>query len=183
MNINSKKELKEFLSFEKKLYFEGDSKYLRRFLLQDHEYVLWLYQKALRMFEYHLNAGHRIRYLFWNRRSNILSSKLGIRIQPNTIDKGLRIWHFGSIIVNGYASIGKNCQLHGCNCIGNKGGSEIKAPKIGNNVDIGVGAVVIGDVYIADNVVIGANAVVTKSCHENGAVLAGNPARIISHKY
>ena len=179
MSIKSKKDLKDFLSFEKKLYFENNSKYLQRILLQDHEYVLWKYQKTLRIFEYHLNTGHKLRYLFWNRKSNILSSKLGIRIQPNTIDKGLRIWHFGSVIVNGYARIGKNCVLHGCNCVGNKGGNDMKAPKIGNNVDIGVGAVVIGDVYIADDVVIGANAVVTKSCYEKGAVLVGNPARIL----
>ena len=51
---------------------------------------------------------------------------------------------------------------------------------IGDNVDIGVGAVIIGNIYIANNVRIGANAVVTKSCYEEGAILVGNPAKTLN---
>ena len=51
------------------------------------------------------------------------------------------------------------------------------APVIGNNVDIGVGAKIIGDITIADDVKIGAGAVVTKSCLEKGATLVGIPAK------
>ena len=58
-------------------------------------------------------------------------------------------------------------------------GGENKAPIIGKNVDIGFGAVIIGDVKIADNCVIGANAVVTKSFLEQGTVICGVPAREI----
>ena len=50
---------------------------------------------------------------------------------------------------------------------------------LGNNVDIGYGAIVVGDVYIADDVRIGAGAVVTKSCYEKGVTLVGVPARIL----
>jgi serine O-acetyltransferase len=53
------------------------------------------------------------------------------------------------------------------------------APKIGDHVYIGPGAKVFGDIEIADDVQIGANAVVNKSCMENGAVLVGVPAKII----
>lgn len=113
---------------------------------------------------------------------NRISSRLGVYILPNTFDWGLRIWHYGSIMVNGNARIGRNCQLHGMNCIGNKGGDSNKAPTIGDNVDIGVGAVIIGDIVIANNVTIGANAVVTKSCNEENAILAGNPAVIIGYR-
>ena len=51
-------------------------------------------------------------------------------------------------------------------------------PKIGNNVTIYAGACVSGGITIGDNVVIGANAVVTKDVPDN-AVVVGNPARII----
>ena len=50
---------------------------------------------------------------------------------------------------------------------------------IGNRVDIGVGAKIIGGITIADDVKIGAGAVVTKSCSEIGATLVGVPARKI----
>lgn len=177
MKITSKKELRDCLEIEKTLYFKNDGKMFARFLLNEHDYQIWKYQKSIRMFEYHFNCGHKIRYLLWNLRCNNLSSRLGIYMHKNCVDTGLRIWHYGSIIINGNAKIGKYCQLHGCNCIGNKGVASSEAPVIGDNVDIGVGAVIIGNVYIADNVRIGANAVVTKSCYEKGAVLVGNPAR------
>ena len=55
--------------------------------------------------------------------------------------------------------IGEDCILHGQNCIGNKGDADASAaPVIGKNVDIGVGASVIGDIFIADDVKIGAGA-------------------------
>ena len=89
-----------------------------------------------------------------------------------------RIWHYGSIIISGDAQIGENCTFHGQACIGNDGSTE-SAPRIGSNVDIGVGAKIIGDITIADNVKIGAGAVVTRSCPEPGVTLVGVPARPI----
>ena len=53
-----------------------------------------------------------------------------------------------------------------------------KAPQIGNNVDIGCGAVIIGDIKIGNNVLIGANSVVTKDVEENCTVV-GVPAKVI----
>ncbi|MBT0889312.1 hypothetical protein KJR38_03095 [Streptococcus lutetiensis] len=50
-------------------------------------------------------------------------------------------------------------------------------PVIGNNVDIGVGAKIIGNVTIADGIKIGANAVVNKSFYEEGITIVGVPAR------
>ena len=79
--------------------------------------------------------------------------------------------------MNRGARVGKNCVLHGDNCIGNNGNDNV-CPIIGDNVDIGVGAKIIGNVHIANNVKIGAGAVVIKSCEELGAVLVGVPAYI-----
>lgn len=73
---------------------------------------------------------------------------------------------------------GDNCQLHGNNCIGNNLKSEL-CPKIGNNVDIGVGANIIGDIKISNNVTIGANSLVNKSIKEENAIFAGIPAKKI----
>lgn len=178
--IKTKQNLREVIKFESQLYLPKlKIKRIKLLLLQDHNYLLWKYVKALRYTEFHYNIGHKFRYWVWQRKKNVLGAKLGITIWHNTVKKGIRIWHYGSVIINGHAQIGENCQLHGENCIGNKGLYDNAAPTLGNNVDVGVGAKIIGNIYIADNVKIGANAVVTKSCYIKGAVLCGVPARVI----
>ena len=62
------------------------------------------------------------------------------------------------------------------NCIGNKGTVNSGVPILGSNVNIGVGAKIIGDIRIANDVTIAANAVVVKTCNEIGATLLGIPA-------
>ena len=107
-----------------------------------------------------------------------LGEKLGFTIHKNVFGPGLRIWHYGNIVVNAYARVGRNCTLHGDNCIGNDGFGS-KSPRIGDNVDIGVGAKIIGDIQIASNVIIGAGAVVNKDFLEENIVIAGVPAKIV----
>ena len=148
----------------------------------DHKALLCKYIRLMRFDEYYSNSGKKylipLKFLYkWRR--NRLGSRLGILVPNNTCDGGLVIWHYGNVIINLHARIGKNCQLHGDNCIGNNGGKdESGAPTIGNNVDVGIGAKIIGNIYIADDVKIGANAVVTHSCYEKGAILIGVPATI-----
>lgn len=98
--------------------------------------------------------------------------KLGFSIPINVFNKGLSIAHYGSIVVNSKAVIGENCRIQENVTIGATGGS-IKAPQLGNNIFIGSGARIIGDITVADNIAIGANAVVTKSFTENDITLGG----------
>lgn len=49
---------------------------------------------------------------------------IGVEIPENVFGEGLIIHHNGSIGVNGSSRVGKNCQLHGDNCIGNVGKSD-----------------------------------------------------------
>ncbi|MNG29745.1 Serine acetyltransferase [compost metagenome] len=73
--------------------------------------------------------------------------------------------------------IGENCVIRQGVTIGNrKSGDDV--PTIGDNVDIGAGAVIIGKIKIGDNVKIGANAVVLKDVPDN-CTAVGNPARHI----
>lgn len=176
----NRKELKQMIRHEAEIYdLTPRSSMIKKCIIQDHDYLLFKYLKTLRMSEYYYNRGNKILFQYYQRKKNKMGASLGITMWHNCIGEGLRIWHYGSVIVNGHAKIGKNCQLHGENCIGNKGDFDKAAPTIGDNVDIGIGAKVIGDIYIADDVKIGANAVVTKSCHTKGATLVGVPAREI----
>ncbi len=67
------------------------------------------------------------------------------------------------------------------NCIGNNGYSD-KVPMMGMNVELGVGAVVIGDITISDGTVVAANAVVNRSVDKRNCVMAGVPAKVIKER-
>lgn len=105
--------------------------------------------------------------------------KLGFSIPINVFGPGLSIPHYGTIVVNKATQVGKNCRLHEGVNIGATNGSAA-APKIGDNVFIGSGAKIIGDISIADDVAIGANAVVVTSITEKGVTYGGVPAKKIS---
>lgn len=97
------------------------------------------------------------------------------------IGPGLSIAHHGYIVVRAAATIGENCSLRPGVVIGKKLTDDVNAAVLGNNVDIGVGAKILGDVHIGNNVTIGANAVITKNVPDN-AVVAGVPARILRYR-
>lgn len=181
--IKTRDDLKYYLN-QDNIYYrnKGKKQLLKLWILRDHDILIRKYVKLLRKDEYYSNNRssllNKIKCIFYKNRKNSLGNKLGFYIIPNSFKEGLTIYHHGNIIVNGNARIGKNCKLHGDNCIGNNGFSK-KAPVIGDNVDIGVGAKIIGDVYIADDIIIGANAVVNKSFYEKGITIAGIPARKI----
>lgn len=109
-----------------------------------------------------------------------LSLLTGISIPKNTCAEGLTLYHFGSIVVNAACKIGRNCCIMNNVNIGANQGS-LKAPKIGDDVYIGPGAVIFGDIEIADGCYIGANAVVNKSFLEPNSVIVGIPAKVIDN--
>lgn len=111
------------------------------------------------------------------------SSKYGIMIPYATeIGAGFYIGHFGTIVISPMAIIGKNCNISQGVTVGQTNrGNRLGVPTIGDNVYIGPGAKIIGNIKIGDNVAIGANAVVTKDLPDN-AVAVGIPAKIISYK-
>lgn len=94
------------------------------------------------------------------------------------IGKNLTIGYFGlGLVVHSRCTIGENCQINQNVTIGRNFG-DLKVPLIGDNVYIGAGSVVFGEIKIGDNVIIGANAVVNKSLPSN-CIAAGNPVKII----
>lgn len=153
--------------------------HLLELLLMPEEYQIRKYLKFLRKEEAHIIADNPIRRYWWRGRRNRLGAKLGFVIHPGNFGPGLKIWHYGSIIVNPKARIGKNCQLHGNCCIGNRGGDSQSSPVIGDNVNIGQGAQILGDIIIADNVTIGAGSIVLKSIMTPGVTVVGVPAHVV----
>lgn len=83
--------------------------------------------------------------------------------------------HSGGIVISGYAKFGDDCRIRTGVVVGLARVAEPGAPVIGNNVDIGVGAKVLGRIRVGNDVVIGANAVVTRDVPD-GCIAVGVPA-------
>jgi serine O-acetyltransferase len=98
-----------------------------------------------------------------------------------TIGRRLRIDHFGGIIISGDAVFGDDCILRNGVTVGLRSTGERGSPIIGNRVDIGAGAKVLGSIRIGDDVAIGANAVVIADVPSN-SIAVGIPARILARK-
>lgn len=181
----TKKELHDTLKYEREINL-GHLGFYQIFLaaIKSHpRYVNWKYIRLLRYSGYYYERRNRnllytMLYFFYCRRKNKLGRKLGIEINEKSFKKGLEIYHTYCVVVNGDSRIGENCKLHGNNCIGNDGYTK-ECPKIGNNVRIGVGAKIIGDVEIADDITVAAGAVVVTSFLEPGITIGGIPAKRI----
>lgn len=174
--IRSKKDLKDWLLYERKKY-KNVTPFYNLFCITEDDFI-WKYQKHLRKTEYFLNTNKNVRYLISRSFLYRLQAKFGMKIKPNSCGKGLHIMHLGSILTNG--DIGEDCAIH-INVSVVSGGRDKGVPVIGNNVVIGVGAVVLGGVQLADGIAIGANALVNKSFDESDIAIAGCPAKKISN--
>ena len=128
------------------------------------------------LYEHHLRMLGRV-FEFFNYilGSNAISAKA-------KIGKGTRFLHRGvGCVVHFNATIGENCEIFPNVMIGDsyKGGiTQRMAPKIGNNVFIGTGAILLGEIKVGDGAVIGANAVVLKDV-KPGTRVVGIPAKEI----
>lgn len=97
------------------------------------------------------------------------------------IGKNFVIEHSGGIVVSGFASFGDNCRIRNGVVVGLSRVTDPCAPQFGNNVDIGAGAKVLGNIRIGNNVLIGANAVVLTDVPDN-CIAVGVPAVIKPRK-
>ena len=143
--------------------------------------VLFLYQGL------HALIAHRVAHFFYNIRfyflarliSQVSRLSTGIEIHPGAkIGKDFFIDHGMGVVIGETAVIGDNVLLYQGVTLGGTGVEKGKRhPTIGNNVVIGGGAKVLGNITIGDNSYIGANAVVIKNVPPNSTVV-GVPGRI-----
>lgn len=184
----TKSELKQLIAEEMKVYGISKQNIREKRFRRQKFYMIWYAIKRLRIYEYccaRRDASSNklimhIRAFFVKiseRKMNKACEKVGLEFKPNQIGKMIRISH-NNVVLNGF--IGERCEFHGNNVVGNKRtGASDEVPTLGNHVDVGFGAMIIGKVEIADDCVIGAGAVVTKSFTEPGSILVGVPARKI----
>ena len=116
-------------------------------------------------------------YMFFRLRYHCLCMRYGFEVPSSVIiGSGARIHHPNGILINSRVRIGTGIIIHGGVKIGQN--RPYETPTIGDNVNIGVNACIIGNVHVGDGAVIGAGAVVVKDVPPY-TVVAGNPARVI----
>ena len=179
--IQTRAELKEWLALET-ARFPNRGKYrILNILNIGENAILRRHQILLRKTEYYINCGHRVLAKIYKLRLLQFQIKYGMHIPPNTFGRGLHVMHVGEMIVNSNTRAGEDCVIHVHTSLV-AGGFNDATPRLGDGVLLFIGAVVCGDTYIADNVVIGANSVVTKSVYEENVTVAGNPARVVGYR-
>lgn len=169
---------KEYIAKDKAVYNRNDWYWvIRTFLLSDDEGLIWKCVKYLRKEEYYFAKHNMLLCYYYQRKKNRIQKKAGFVLERNTIGRGTKIWHHG-VMIHSEAKVGENCCFHGNNCVGNIGRDE-GAPTLGAGVKVGIGAMIIGNVELADGIIVGAGSVVNRSFLEPGITIAGVPARKI----
>lgn len=173
----NKEELKKVLQEEKKYYpcMSSLITIVYGWLCQERDYYTYRFIYNLRKEEYFSQKKensffYRVCYIFYKRQKNRLGKRMNLDIGENVFEPGLFIAHTNIIV--GSAHVGKNCKLHGQNCIGS-------GAVIGDNCELWVGAKVFGPSRLADNITVAAGAVVVNSFDEEGITVGGVPARKI----
>lgn len=146
-----------------------------KFLLVNHSFKVCFSYRLSKFFK---KKNKFLYFIFFmiHRRNQI---KFGIQI-PNevVVGKGLQFSHYSGIVINAEAVIGDNFTIFQCATVGSVRGKGF--PVIGDNCILFAGAKVIGNVTLGNNVIVAANAVVTKDIPDN-AVVGGIPAKILNY--
>ena len=127
-------------------------------------------------------ATNPLTKLYWRFRLLRCSHKYGFQIPFTTkIGRGFRLAHFGHIVVNPSAEIGKDCTLAQGVLIGNAEGKKAGAPVIGDRCHIAANVTIIGGVKVGDDVLFAPGAFCNFDLPSNSIVI-GNPGKIITRE-
>lgn len=147
------------------------------------KFVIWLTYPGL-----HARWSHVVEHWLWNHglkslariSSQFTRFMTGVEIHPAAvIGRRFFIDHAMGVIIGETTIIGDDCTLYQGVTLGGTGKETGKRhPTLGNNVLVGVGAAVLGNVTIGDNSKIGGGAVVVKDIPENCTVV-GIPGHIV----
>ena len=147
------------------------------------KFIIWLTYPGL-----HARWSHVVEHWLWNHglkslariSSQFTRFMTGVEIHPAAkIGRRFFIDHAMGVVIGETAIVGDNCVLYQGVTLGGTGNETGKRhPTLGNNVTVGTGAKVLGNIHIGNNVKIGGNSVVVKDVPDNCTVV-GVPGRII----
>ena len=174
MQITTKLQLKFFIQAD---YMMNCGKFkpslkdrLKNIFLPDN---IMRYLVAMRKTSYYKNGmgifAH-LKYLYYYRKYCKLGERLGFSIGYDVFGYGLRIPHYGTIVVGGSNRIGNYSVLHTSICISDN------EKRIGNALYCSTGAKLTSHLVLGNGISIGANSLVNKGYEGDNALIAGSPA-------
>jgi serine O-acetyltransferase len=138
---------------------------------------------------FHARQSHRLAHTLFRWHIPVLPRLIshisrfltGIEIHPGAkIGDGFFIDHGMGVVIGETSEIGDNVTLYQGVTLGGTSHQRTKRhPTLGNNVVVGVGAQLIGDITIGDNTKVGAGSVVVNSAPANATVI-GVPGRVVA---
>ena len=150
----------------------------RPFFKEQSLWAIWVYRFGRRVDQRPNGIGKRFSLAVYWFMFRIVETLFGISLPKScVIGKGLRIWHFGGVFIHAQAVIGENCTLRQGVTIGNRQ-NDGPAPILGDNVELGAYAQVLGGVRIGSGCKIGAMTLVIVDM-PHGSTAVGPPAQII----
>lgn len=188
--IHTRQQLRECLAADcEAMGFVGRSPWKEWLKGNTYDVRLWRYIVSYRKFEYacgrYRTAGgwfNTMRYILGKHMHQRRCRKTGIYLSPGVFAPGLHLVYFGYVWADESCRIGRRCTVLPRVLLGKKK-PGIPPPSIfiGNDCYIGTGATILGPVRIGNNVTIAAGAVVVKDVPDN-VVVAGNPAIVVKEK-
>lgn len=139
------------------------------------------YLRAMRNYSYYANTTQKgqcikaLARLYWGGCFRKLGIRLGFSIGYNSLGYGVVLPHYGTIVVNGEASIGNFAVLHTSTCIAGK-------KEIGDFLYLSAGSQIVGDIKLGDGVIVAAHSLVNHSS-DSYVLLAGSPAVVKRDDY
>lgn len=159
--------------------FKADlARYPRRpFLREQSIWAIYVYRFGRRVLNRRPGTMQNIQLKCYWMMFRIVETITGISLPLEAkIEPGLRIYHFGNIFIHSGTVMGRNCTLRQGVTIGNRT-MDGPAPVIGDDVEFGAYAQVLGDIHIGSGARIGAMSVVLRDVPA-GATAVGNPAQV-----
>lgn len=182
----------------KLLYYNGDSMKLNKFIknqvtiIKANDPSIVNNKEAMLHPSLKANFWYQIAKYFYDKKHYCIARyltertkrKTGIEIHPGAkIGKNLFIDHGMGVVIGQTSEIGDNVVIfHGVTLGGTGKEKGKRHPTIGNNVMVGAGAKILGNIKIGDNCKIGANAVVVKNVSDNKTVIGIPNYKVIAHK-
>ena len=177
MQITSKKQLEFFIASDRMInrgYFTPSLvDRFKNLLIPDD---IMTYLVTMRKISYYKNGKgiiNKLKYFYYHRKYCQLGKKLGFSIGYDVFGYGLRIPHYGTIVVGNSNHIGNYAVLHTSICISNY------ERHIGDGFYFSTGAKMTSPLTLGNNISIGANSLVNKSYDDDNALIGGVPARFI----
>jgi len=143
-------------------------------------YRLGAWERRMPRHDLRSKAARRLVRITYRSLQRYIRLHYGIELRAQaTVGRRLFMPHSGSIVIHREAVIGDDCTIRQGVTIGAAANRRTEvAPSLGDRVDVGAGAAILGPITIGDNVRIGPNAVVLTDISSNSTVFAP-PARVI----